>query len=454
VRLWLTAFLLSLLILAGWSSKPSEIRQFGVFAADPPTPYFHYAPQGQRLGRVLVVHGLDANKEMMNLLCLGLSDAGFEVYSVDLPGHGDSKVGFNAVGARQAVNAVLDTLGPNTIVIGHSLGGALLLDLASVRSYGTMVLLSPAPTPVDKIRAERMLVLTGEFELPRIQAWVPQLEISWTEGVTLRRVPWSGHAGYLLQPGFIRDVVTWLGGDPSRVHSKRRLFQYLLEILSAISIAALWLRGKPIRSEQTALPARILSYVAACMAALWICAGVDLLGGLRLFTTDYLVSFILVMGVALLPFYFRRFRFLFSQIHVSIFAAASVIAAAVFIGSELVHLTLSDGQWWRFAAITLAVLPLCVADEVLLRPLRPWWKAAGISALTRILIWAYVVWGVTTTNRGDAFLVLITHFIVLLWIVLWFVGELVRRRTQDPMATAVFTALVQAWVFAAIFVRT
>jgi pimeloyl-ACP methyl ester carboxylesterase len=454
VRLWLTAFLLSLLILAGWSSKPSEIRQFGVFAADPQTPYFHYAPQGQRLGRVLVVHGLDANKEMMNLLCLGLSDAGFEVYSVDLPGHGDSKVGFNAVVARQAVNAVLDTLGPDTIVIGHSLGGALLLDLTSERSYGTMVLLSPAPTPVDKIRAERMLVVTGEFDLPRIQVWVPQLEISGAEGVTLRSVPWSGHAGYLLQPGFIRDVVTWLGGDPSRVHSRRRLFLYLLEILSAILIAALWLRGKPIPAEQTALPARILAYIAGCMAALWICGGVDLLSGLRLFSTDYLVSFILVMGVALLPLCFRRFPLLFSQIHVSLFAAASVIAAAVFIGSELVHLTLSDGQWWRFAAITLAVLPLCVADEVLIRPLRPWWKAAGISALTRTLIWAFVVWGVMTMKRGDAFLVLITHFIVLLWIVLWFVGELVRRRTQDPMAAAVFTALVQAWVFAAIFVRT
>jgi hypothetical protein len=49
---------------------------------------------------------------------------------------------------------------------------------------------------------------------------------------------------------------------------------------------------------------------------------------------------------------------------------------------------------------------------------------------------------------------LIIHFIVLLWMVLWFAGELIRRRTQDPMATAVFTALVQAWVFAAIFVRT
>ncbi|HET9131208.1 MAG TPA: alpha/beta fold hydrolase, partial [Terriglobia bacterium] len=166
MRLLLTTLLLSTLILAGWSSKPSGVRQYGVFASDPATPYFHYAPQGQKRGQVLVVHGLDASKEVMNLLCLGLSDAGFEVYSIDLPGHADSKVGFNAIVARQAVQMALDTLGPDTIVIGHSLGGALLLDLASERSFGKMVLLSPAPTPVGKIRAEKMLVLTGQFELP------------------------------------------------------------------------------------------------------------------------------------------------------------------------------------------------------------------------------------------------------------------------------------------------
>jgi hypothetical protein len=299
-----------------------------------------------------------------------------------------------------------------------------------------------------------MLVMTGQFELPKIQVFVPQLEISGTEAVALRTIPLSGHAGYLLQPGFISDVVTWLGGDPSRVHSKRRLFLYLLETLSAISIAVLWLQGKPIRSERTALPARIVSYVAACMAAMLICGEVDLLDGLRLFSTDYLISFILVMGLALLPFCLGKFSLNLSQIHVSLFAAAFVIAVAVFIGSELVHLTLSVGQWWRFAAITLAVLPLCVADEVLLRQLRPWWKAAGIFSLTRTLIWAYVVWGVMTINLSDAFLVLITHFIVLVWIMLWFLGELVRRRSQNTIATAVFTALVQAWVFAAIFVRT
>jgi len=454
VRLLLTALLLSILILAGWSSRPSGIRQYGVFAADPPTPYLHYIPQGQRRGLVLVVHGLDANKEVMNFLCLGLSDAGFEVYSVDLPGHGDSKVGFNAMVARQALKTILDTLGPDTIVIGHSLGASLLLDLASERPFGTMVLTSPAPTPVDKIRAERMLVLTGEFDLPRIQVWVPQLEISGTEGVLLKKIPWSGHAGYLLQPGPIRDIVAWLGGDPSQLKTNRRLLLCMLKILSTLTIAVLWLRGKPIEPQATALPARIITYVGSCMAALWICGGVDLLKGLHLFSAEYLISFILVMGVVLLPFYSRRFSLTLSQIHVSLLAAGFFIAAAVLSGSEMVHLTLSSGQWWRFAAITLAVLPLCVADEVLLRPIRTWWMSAGVYSLTRILIWAFVVWGVMTMYRSDGFLVLITHFIVLIWIALWLVGELVRRRTQDPLATAIFTALVQAWIFAAIFVRT
>jgi hypothetical protein len=89
---------------------------------------------------------------------------------------------------------------------------------------------------------------------------------------------------------------------------------------------------------------------------------------------------------------------------------------------------------------------------VLLRPIRPWWKAAGASALTRVLIAAFVLTGVLTTNRSDAFVGLIIHFIVLFWIALWFAGELVRRNIQNPAATGIFMAVVQAWVFAAVFV--
>src|SRR5207248_4695068 len=136
----------------------------------PPTPFVHYLPVGDDHGRILVVHGLGANKEIMNILCYALADAGFDVYSIDLPGHGDSPAGFNGVLALQAVNGVLNILGPHTTVIGHSFGGALLLELANDRAFERMILLSPAPTPTDHINVERLLVLSGQFDLPRVRS--------------------------------------------------------------------------------------------------------------------------------------------------------------------------------------------------------------------------------------------------------------------------------------------
>jgi pimeloyl-ACP methyl ester carboxylesterase len=216
VRLWLTAVLLSILILAGLNSGHSGIRQSGVFSGDLATPYTHYFPQGSQRGRVLVIHGLNGNKEMMNPLSLALSDAWIRRVCHRPPRTWDSRVGFNAMLARHTVNSALEILGPDTIAIGHSLGGAALLDLAGSRSFETLVLLSPAPTPVEMIHAERLLVLTGQFDLPRIRAFVPQLETSGSEGVVLRTIPWSGHSGYLLHPQAIRGIVSWLGGDPAQ----------------------------------------------------------------------------------------------------------------------------------------------------------------------------------------------------------------------------------------------
>jgi hypothetical protein len=70
----------------------------------------------------------------------------------------------------------------------------------------------------------------------------------------------------------------------------------------------------------------------------------------------------------------------------------------------------------------------------------------------RVAAWALIVTGVLTVNRSDAFLVLILHLVVLFWVALWFAAEVVHRHTQDPFATAVFSSIVQAWIFAAMFV--
>jgi hypothetical protein len=72
--------------------------------------------------------------------------------------------------------------------------------------------------------------------------------------------------------------------------------------------------------------------------------------------------------------------------------------------------------------------------------------------LTRLLLWAMTVSATLLWNREASFLLLIVHILVIFWIVLWFLGGLVYRRTKDPLATAVFTSILQAWVFAALFV--
>src|SRR5262249_42217065 len=152
VRVWL--IVLGLILFVAASSiyfRLPGARTFGIFPIDPPTPYFHYSPIGESRGRILVVHGLDASKELMNVLCFGLAESGLDVYSIDLPGHGDSTSGFNGLKGKHVVETVLDRLGPNTAVLGHSFGASLLMDLAAERDFGSMVLLSPPPALVGGI---------------------------------------------------------------------------------------------------------------------------------------------------------------------------------------------------------------------------------------------------------------------------------------------------------------
>ena len=47
---------------------------------------------------------------------------------------------------------------------------------------------------------------------------------------------------------------------------------------------------------------------------------------------------------------------------------------------------------------------------------------------------------------------LLAGMMLMFWITLWFAAEIVSRRIQNPLASALFAALVQGWMFAAWFV--
>jgi len=429
-------------------------RQAGVFNIDPPTPYFHYINSGSR-GRVLVVHGLDANKNLMNILCYALADAGFDVLAIDLPGHGASKVPFNAVLADETVGHILEKLGTDTIPIGHSLGGAFLLDFANDHPVKNMVLFSPAPTGIDTVMTSRLLLFDGTFELPPFRKFARQIAATAEGAAELHDLPWTGHSGALTKPGVLRTVAGWLGGDSSRIQTGKRLGLLMTMLISSLAVGILLLQGTA-KETLRIVPALngntlVVFYIAAAFAAVALLRWIPVAAWLRMFATDYLIGFLFLTGLILC---LRGFRARMSPraLTTGVAAAAYVIAIPGFlVVSEFVQISLTPERLWRFPAIFALGLPLCLADEMYLRPGPP--LRAGLRfLLTRALFAAIVIWATLMWSRDASFLLLIVHIMVVFWLAVWIAGGLVYRRTQDQLATAVFASIVQAWIFAALFV--
>jgi hypothetical protein len=317
-----------------------------------------------------------------------------------------------------------------------------------------MVLMSPPPTPIEDIRAERILVVAGEFDLPAIRRFVTHLPQAFSGNTELHTIAWAGHTGYAFRPQVARLIASWLGGNPSNIRMTERLALLACMFVFSIALGCCLLTGPPVVPLTARFSSEILSYAgASLMAYAMLGAGVVVLAWLKLFATDYLLSFVLITGaticLARAPLV-EQGRLL----HAALAAAYLIVVPIALVGSEVVHTTLSDGRWWRFPVIAAATLPLAVADETYLRQIRPWWKAAWLFFLTRIVLGAFIATGVLTLNRSDGFLVLIVPIMVLFWMLLWFAGEPIRRHTRSSLAAAVFSALVQGWVFAATLVIT
>jgi pimeloyl-ACP methyl ester carboxylesterase len=457
VRFWLAiASLLTLVISATVYYRLPGGRRPGIFDSDPPTPYLHYTPTGTLRGRVLVIHGLDSSSHVMNLMCYGLADAGFEVFSIDFPGHGESRASFNAVRARDVAGQVLDKLGPETAVLGHSFGGGVLLDLADERPIRRMVLFSPAPTPLQRLKAEHILVYESQFEPGRIRAFAAQVESSATGTYELRELAWSGHSSGLFKPHIIASVAEWLGGNPAAIRTRARLGLLLLMLLSSGALGLVLLfRVKRVRVGGEAPPLRVsvLHYTVAAIVAAAVFAVVNVTAWLRIFAMDYLIGVFFMVGVLVVT---RCGKLMPTRprLWIGVAAAAYVILImGTLVTSELFHSIVSGERWWRFPAILALSLPMFLADEHLLRPLRPGIKAAAGIVVTRLVLGAVIVSGALILNRDAAFLLLLAHLAVIFWIGLWFASGLVRKRT-DPITAACFAAIVQAWYFAALFVMT
>jgi pimeloyl-ACP methyl ester carboxylesterase len=428
----------------------------GVLPIDPPTPFIHYFGNDATKGPVLVVHGLDVSKETVGFLAQALADGGFDVYSIDLPGHGDSKVGFQTDLAQRAISNAKRHLGEKTIVVGHSMGAGLLLDLAETEQFSTMVLLSPPPLSVAEIHAERVLIATDRMDIPRIRRFVPIAADIGSPNVEAWDLPWGGHSALIHNPAYVRKVVEWLGGDGDKTRTTSRIVWLVTMFAAAVTFGVSLLRGRALEIVAVTAATTCAWYIVAYGIALLVLKFVNPMGWVRLFATDYLIGFFLIAGLcnwAVARGSSAIAHNLKRGIPVAVLAAAFVIGVIGFlIVSRALHMSLTDGRWWRFPLFAIAAFPFFMSDELSIRHIRPRWKSEVAALLTRGLLLAFLLTGVLTINRGDAFLVLIAPLITVFWIALWFASGVIHRHTQSPVAAALFAAIVQGWAFAAWFV--
>jgi hypothetical protein len=461
-RLLAIGLLLTFVAAAAAYSRLPGTREAGVFDVEPPTPYFHYSNGGQPRRRLLVVHGLGGNKDMLNLLGYGLADAGIDVYSIDLPGHGSSSRPFNAVGAEEVVRQVFHRLGPDTNVLGHSLGATLALDLAHEEHIENLVLFSPAPIPVETILSPRILMFQGEADLAPILAFTPELRAKAGAPMEFHEVAGAGHTSAPSDAAVIAQVAAWLGGDTTTLHTSTRqsLLLVMLATSAAFGIVLLQSIPKPVSATKPATleGKTFIAYIGAAATAATALAFIPVAGWLGLLASDDLMGFVALTGLFLCVFALpagalrRSFQSL-GPVLVAMAAVVYIIAVPLrLVISEYMQLRLTGERQLLFAAMTALALPLFLADELLIRPIRPKWKAVLAMLLTRTLLGAIAFSGALHWGRGSLFLGLMMDSVIYFWIGLWFVGSLVHWRTKDPLATALFMATLQGWLFAALFV--
>ena len=471
MRLRLTAIAVcSGAFLLGWMglrSATPEIER-GVLPLDPATPYLRFTPDSSPSATAVLVHGLNSNKEFMQTFAMALTDVGVETYAIDLPGHGDSSAPFNYSDSRRVVDTLLDWIEPgpgNLIVVGHSMGGALLTDLASARGFRTMLLLSPAPIPLTEFSTERFLIVTGALEAPRINQFIPSLIDAAAGEILWWKFPDAAHSTALFDPDKIRRMVEWVidsnAGEESENSAARlgTLARYGWLVLMALAgvagaVPLMW-RSRTISGEtppSVSLTQALVAYIAASVGGVLLLRLINPMGWLSVFRADYLIGFILVVG--LLLWRGRGFSATGGGLAIALIGAVYVIAILVVgVAGNLVHLVPSGIQWLWFPTLTVAGLPLFLHDEQTLRPVVLAWKRWGMFLLTRFILWAAVVTGVLLLNTENTFLVLIMHLVVVFWVLLWWMTGFIARRTGEAGAAALFAAVVHAWALAALLVR-
>jgi len=466
--------------------------------ACPAAPVRVLEPQGiPARGSVVMFHGLAANHVVMLTPARQFAAAGFHVYIPDLPGHGANPAPFSFGAAEACAKGLLaalerrgDIAATRTVLLGHSMGAALVVRLADdflaagTIAVATAPLVRPHRIPANLLLVAPLLdmwaVLRQERELASAAGAdrFSSDDFRQSRAFRLQYVPWGSHAGVLFEPGAERAMVQWALRAVGQTNvfpaldfwalygSGFGLLGILLMVPAAASTAAR-VAGFPASAESTAPPPTapsaalsLAAWVGATALAAAVATPWTPLKPLHLYGTAYFASVLLLSGVPLaLLLAVRRplpARAAYGAVAGAALAVATVLAVAGCFSWQVSEWSIAP-RWARVPFLALALLPICYAEELALgnplpnRPLGGPRRFSLFLAL-RTIVWLAMLAAWWSGAASDALLVVIfVFFLALLSVGQRLGADALRRRTASPASAAVFSAILAAWFLAATF---
>ena len=448
---------------------------------------------GETHGSVVLLHGLSANKKLMSYLAQGFVAQGLRVFVPDLPGHGRTQGPFSPARAEECTEALVRELllrgritPKQTILAGHSMGGAIAVRVAARIPVAGVIAISPAPMkPSSEAQPEMLiytnppplpensLVISGGWELKSMRHSAAELQASRNDGTTtLEVIPGATHVSLLLDPRTVRASQEWtarlLGLNANLAGPSRLGFLgALLGFAGILLIAGPFLRevagnnGMKRAADAGAGPGAwraMLEVAAVCLAAVVLLHFAGPLHMVFLFEGDYLATFLWLAGFGLVLLHVKELRGALATSGGLIFGAALAGFVILLLITAWFDLTVSESwltaaRWARFPVLLILLLPYHAAEEILLGPVakRSGWKRLAMGLSFRALAWLVLLMAIFYLHSGEVLLALLAPYMAFFNLFQRTGADCVREATGSAAAAAVFGAILQAGFCLVIF---
>ncbi|MGD1210231.1 MAG: alpha/beta fold hydrolase [Candidatus Acidiferrales bacterium] len=461
------------------------------------------------VGAAIVLHGLAANRRVMTYLGSDFAGHGFRTYLIDLPGHGDNTDSFSFSRAEQCATVAVESLirsqaidPDKTILLGHSMGGAIAIRMADREPVRATIAISPAPMTLPQRMPSNLLVFSAQFDVAPLKRQAQALaaaaggeraapeDFGEQRAFQLVYSPLSTHTSLLLERSIAHRSELWamqslfptvpaktLGVNLALAtyetfgHGRRRLAGAVAGLLGLLLLFPLGVTGAsrlagPVQTDlPPAQPRHLLVLVEGAACALVGTLVLTLFTPLRfvhLYSGDYLASLILIAGVLLLALNWNVAKKSCSSnarplIAAALLGFAAILAFGAWLNWQLADMWLNAPRWLRFAELLPIAAIFCFAEEVVLGPVGAGKRRAmrfAVFLALRLELWLACLLAYYAFASGQVLILVLVATLAGFSILQRLATDALRVRTGSTAAAAFFGAILAAWFIAAVFPLT